>query len=326
MLIIKSPTNDPYFNIASEEYILENFSDDVFLLYINSPSIIVGRYQNTISQLNPEYIKQHDIKVVRRLTGGGAVFHDQGNLNFSFICQKSSDDDHSFERYTEPIINYLHTLGIKAQLKGRNDLVIDGKKFSGNARLTTPTKILQHGTLLFSSQMSDLTQALKSDPLKFKDKSVKSIQSRVTNISDHLPKPLSVQEFESKLVEYITSSYPQTQPYNFEDRDIEWIDFNSSHKYSTWEWNFGFSPKYNYDKTVKTKGGILEVRLMVEEGIIWKMELNGDFFTRQPIEPLLNAFWHCRHHPQDVHQILVEFKVEDYLINITGDDLFCALF
>ncbi len=326
MLIIKSPTNDPYFNIAAEEYILEDFTQDVFLLYINSPSIIVGRYQNTISQLNPEYIRQNDIKVVRRLTGGGAVFHDQGNLNFSFICHKSSDDDHSFERYTEPIINYLHTLGIKAELKGRNDLIIDGKKFSGNARLTTATKILQHGTLLFSASMSDLTQALKSDPLKFKDKSVKSIQSRVTNISEHLPESLSVQEFEIKLVEYIISSYPEAQPYSLNSIDIGRINYKSNDKYSTWNWNFGNSPKYDYDKTVRTKGGILEVRLIVSDGIIKQMVLNGDFFTRQPIEPLLIAFRNCRHHPHDVHDILAKFKVEDYLINVTGDDLFCALF
>jgi len=326
MLIIKSPTNDPYFNIASEEYILENFSEDVFMLYINSPSIIVGKFQNTLAQLNIDYINQHQIKVVRRLTGGGAVFHDLGNINFSFLCHKDENDEAGFEKYTEPIVKYLQKLGVDAQLKGRNDLVIGDKKISGNAKLTTSKKVLQHGTLLYSSKMSELSQALKSDPLKFKDKAVKSIRSRVTNISDHLSNPLSCIEFEEGLIKYITFSNLTTTGYTFTDADIQNIKKLADDKYSTWDWNFGASPEYNFDKTLKTKGGIIEVRLIVQNGIITEFKLNGDFFTKFPVERLIFAFKGCRHELQAVKEVINNIKVEAYLVNISGDDLLEAFF
>jgi lipoate---protein ligase len=326
MLIIKSPTNDPYFNIASEEYILDHFQEDVFLLYINNPSIIVGKYQNTIAQLNVDYIDKNKIKVVRRLTGGGAVFHDLGNINFAFLCQKDDADEAGFERYTEPIIKYLNLLGVEAELKGRNDLVIGDKKFSGNARLTTSNKVLQHGTLLYSAKMNDLSQALKSDPLKFKDKAVKSIRSRVTNISDHLNDPLSCQEFENGLINFITSSYQKSKLYIYNDSDTANISRLVDSKYSTWDWNFGSSPEYNFDKAIKTKGGILEIRLIVQKGIIQDIKLNGDFFTRFPVERLISAFKGCRHDVDAVKEVISCFKVEDYLVNINGDDLLEAFF
>ncbi|MDP8211634.1 MAG: lipoate--protein ligase [Candidatus Stygibacter australis] len=326
MLIIKSPTNDPYFNIASEEYILNNFTEDVFMLYINSPSIIVGKFQNTLAQLNIDYIEQNQIKVVRRLTGGGAVFHDLGNINFSFLCQKDENNEAGFEKYTEPIVKYLNSLGVNAELKGRNDLVIDDKKFSGNARLNTTNKVLQHGTLLFSAKMSDLSQALKSDPLKFKDKAVKSIRSRVTNISDHLATPLSGKEFEEGLIKFITSSYPTTESCPFTDTDIRQIQKLADSKYSTWDWNFGTSPAYNFEKTIKTKGGLVEIRLNVQNGIIKEFRLNGDFFTKLPVERLIFAFDGCRHELQAVKDIISKIKVESYLVNIIGDDLLKAFF
>lgn len=326
MLIIKSPTNDPYFNIASEEYILNNFTEDVFMLYINSPSIIVGKFQNTLAQLNIDYITQNQIKVVRRLTGGGAVFHDLGNINFSFLCHKVENDEAGFEKYTEPIVKYLQSLGVNAELKGRNDLVIDDKKFSGNAKLTTTNKVLQHGTLLYSAKMSDLSQALKSDPLKFQDKAVKSVRSRVTNISEHLSNPISGKEFESGLIKYITSTYPTTEGYSFTDADIRQIQNLADSRYSTWDWNFGTSPEYNFDKTIKTKGGLLEVRLNVQNGIIKEFRLNGDFFTKFPVERLIIAISGCRHEVQAVKDTISKIKVESYLVNINGDDLLEAFF
>ncbi|MDP8220589.1 MAG: lipoate--protein ligase [Candidatus Stygibacter frigidus] len=326
MLIIKSPTNDPYFNIASEEYILDNFTDDVFMLYINSPSIIVGKFQNTLAQLNIDYITENNIKVVRRLTGGGAVFHDLGNINFSFLCHKDENEEAGFEKYTEPIVKYLQNQGVNARLKGRNDLVIGDKKISGNAKLTTSKKVLQHGTLLYSAKMSDLSQALKSDPLKYKDKAVKSIRSRVTNISDHIFNPPSGKEFEDGLIKYITFSNLTTTGYTFSDADMKNIQKLADNKYSTWDWNFGASPEYNFDKTIKTKGGIIEVRLIVQNGIITEFKLNGDFFTKFPVERLLHAFKGCKHELLAVKDIISKINVESYLVNITGDDLLNAFF
>lgn len=326
MFIIKSPETDPYFNIASEEYILENFTEDVFLLYINEPSIIVGKYQNTISQLNMDYVQQNKIKVVRRLTGGGAVFHDLGNLNFSFICQRQETEERTFHRYTMPIIHYLNTLGVNASLEGRNDLLIDGKKFSGNARLVTKEKVLQHGTLLYQARISDLQKALKVNPLKFKDKAVKSVQSRVTNISEHLAEPLSVSEFEKGLVTFITSHYPDSESYKLTKNDIAAISQKVIKKYGIWDWNFGKSPQYNYSRTFRTKGGTIEIDLQVEKGIIRHCEIYGDFFALGDIGILESALVNCPHDPDKVRSAFANITVEEILLNIDLDDLMQGLF
>ena len=194
MLLIYNEKTNPYFNLAMEEYFLKNTNEDLFLLWRNESAIVVGKNQNTLSEINYEYIKEHDIKVVRRQSGGGAVFHDLGNLCFTFIaCNNNSFSD--FKRFTMPIVEALKGLGINAEFSGRNDLLIDGQKFSGNAQYNYQNKVMHHGTLLFSSEINDVSAALKVKPIKFEGKSVKSVKSRVTNISEHLKQPMTVLEF-----------------------------------------------------------------------------------------------------------------------------------
>jgi lipoate-protein ligase A len=204
MHIIKRHNTDPYFNLATEEFVLKNWDEDSFMLWRNAPSIIVGKHQNTLAEINVEYVKHNNIPVVRRLSGGGAVFHDLGNLNFTFIQNGKAERLIDFRKYTEPILEVLEKMGVAAKFEGRNDLTIGGRKFSGNAEHIWKTKILHHGTLLFSSHMSDLTQALNVDPLKFQDKAVKSVHSRVTNISEHLSEPMDVMYFASMIEGHIS--------------------------------------------------------------------------------------------------------------------------
>ena len=199
MLCIKSTTQNPAFNLATEEYLLRNKDEECFYLYINGPSIIVGKHQNTLAEINIDYVKAQNIDVIRRLSGGGAVFHDPGNLNFTFIKKGEKDQLVDFRKYTKPILDVLQSLGVKARFEGRNDLTIEGKKFSGNAEHVYKNKILHHGTLLFSSKLPDLSQALKVNPLKYKDKAVKSVRSRVTNISEHLKESITLEEFENQI-------------------------------------------------------------------------------------------------------------------------------
>ncbi|PKP15313.1 MAG: lipoate--protein ligase, partial [Bacteroidetes bacterium HGW-Bacteroidetes-22] len=201
MLCIKDSNTDPYFNLAADEYVMKNFKEDCFMLWRNEPSIIVGKHQNTLAEINVDYVKENSIKVVRRITGGGAVFHDLGNLNFTFIRNSEEGAQVDFRKFTQPIIDVLQKIGINAVFEGRNDLTIDGKKFSGNAEHVWKKRTLHHGTLLFSAVITDLSAALKVNPLKFNDKAVKSVRSRVTNISEHLKEKMDVLEFRDRIME-----------------------------------------------------------------------------------------------------------------------------
>ena len=321
MRLIFNKSNHAPVNLATEEFLLKHFHDDIIYLYINSPCIIVGRKQNTLSQVNYEYITKNDIPVVRRLSGGGAVFHDMGNLNFCFIVRNIKNKEHDFIKYTMPIINFLQSLSVNAVLEGRNDLTINGKKFSGNAKYFSHKNMLQHGTILFSSSLGELSKALKVDPSKFNDKAVKSIQARVTNIYEHLPTKMNISEFTDRLIKFINADY-----YELNSDDIQCIDILVKQKYDTWDWNYGTSPKYNYTKTIRTTGGTLQVEMMVNQGKICNLKFYGDFFSKQDIDIFEKYFENYPHSVEKINNLLTDFPASDFFININNDYIINVLF
>lgn len=325
MLSIFSPSNYAPFNIALEEYILNNFEEDCFLLYINDPCIIIGRFQNTLAEINYQWVQEHEIPVVRRLTGGGTVFHDQGNLNFSFLMN-NEEESAGFTKYTAPILEVLHDLGVPARLEGRNDLTINGLKFSGNAKLVQNGKTFQHGTILFSSHVESLTRALKVNPLKFTDKAVKSVRARVTNVVDHLPKPMALEDF-IPLVRYkIHSLYPEVRDYYLTIEDREAVQTLVDNKYDTWEWNFGKSPEYNLVNSLRSPSGTIELYLDVSNGIISSLKIYGDFFSNRDIKELEACFSGVSHTKEDVRKVLLDNDYRSYLGDIGLNDLINAMF
>jgi len=326
MLCIHHHSTDPYFNIATDEYILRCIEEDCFMLWQNDNAIIVGKHQNTLAEINYEYVKQNNIHVVRRLSGGGAVYHDLGNINFSFTQTVKEGYLIDFQKYTKPIIEVLQSLGINASFEGRNDIAIDGKKVSGNAEHTYRNKVLHHGTLLFSSNMNMVAEALKVNPLKYKDKAIKSIPKRVTNISSHLLAPLSIEEFTSKIMHHIISTYPDARLYEFTSRDLQEIARIRDEKYATQEWNYGYSPNYNFNKIIKTEGGTIEMNLDVEEGIIKKIKIFGDFFNKKDISEVEAALIGVAHYEPSIRQVLSRFVIDDYFHKMTADDLVEAMF
>lgn len=326
MLCIIRHETDPYFNIAAEEYVLKHFRRDCFMLWRNEPCIIVGKHQNTLAEINLDYVKEKQIKVVRRLSGGGAVFHDLGNLNFTFVANEEPGSNLvDFHKFTKPILDVLKKLDINAEFAGRNDLVIDGRKFSGNAEHVFGHRVLHHGTLLFSAVMSDLTNALNVDPSKFTDKAVKSVRSRVTNISEHLKQELTVIEFRDLIMKHIIETTPDSEVYSFTDEDIEAISKLRDEKYATNDWNYGFSPEYTFTKKVKTTGGHIEVALVVENGIIKYARFYGDYFHIHDPSDIETALIGARHNEEAMRSRFAEFPLGKYFLNVTEDELISTL-
>jgi lipoate-protein ligase A len=326
MLCIIRHETDPYFNLAAEEYVMENFDRDCFMLWRNAPTIIVGRHQNTLAEINVDYVRQNNLPVVRRMSGGGAVFHDLGNLNFTFVTAIDAyRNDVDFRRFTEPILDALRRLGVNARFEGRNDLTIDGRKFSGNAEYIRRGRILHHGTLLFSARMTDVAAALRPDPAKFDDKAVKSVRSRVTNISEHLPQPMSVLEFRDYLMGHVVATTPGATAYTFSLADVAAIERLRDEKYATWEWNYGHSPRYNFSKRARTPGGTVEAALEVDGGIIRAARFYGDFFTRRDPTAIETALAGAPHRADELRRRLAAAPVAETFVNVSAEELLGVL-
>lgn len=325
MRYIDNTSTEPYFNLALEEYLLRECDGEYFVLWSNQPCIVVGINQNTLSEINESYVKENQIKVVRRQSGGGAVFHDLGNLNFTFIVEDNDKKFNDFQIFVEPIIAVLDEIGVKAEFSGRNDLLIDGKKFSGNAQAKYKNRVMHHGTLLFSSDIVNLSDALIAKPIKFSDRAVKSVISRITNISEHLEMPLTVVEFKNLIFEYITRQQKNKTISPLTTQEIERVKEMVDKKYSTWDWNFGKSPKYNYSNAKKFPCGSIEVSIDVKNGIMEDVKIFGDFFGVESVSNIELALKGEKHHEKDIEKLVQNIELNKYFGNITKEE-FISLF
>lgn len=323
MYCILNTSTDPYFNLAAEEYLLKNFREEIFMLWRNDRAIIIGKYQNTAAEINADYVKENGIRVVRRQTGGGAVFHDLGNVNYTFIADKDSGD---FRTFSEPVLQVLNELGVPARFEGRNDLTINGQKFSGNAQCVYRDRILHHGTLLFSSVMNDLAAALKVNPLKFKDKAVKSVRKRVTNIREHLPMQMDVSDFINIVMKHVSTRTENAKPYAFTDEDLRAIRQLKEEKYDTWEWNYGASPKFEHTKMIRTAGGNVEITLSVNKGEIENLRIYGDFFSKKELDEFEKMFIGQAYDESTIALLLSRIPLDEYLCQVTAADIIELLF
>jgi lipoate-protein ligase A len=329
MKFIENTSIDPHYNLAFEEYIFKylNEDEDFVLLWRNGPSIIVGKNQNTVEEINMEFVKENNINVVRRVTGGGAVYHDLGNLNFSFIAKADSNEKIDFKTYNVPIIKALEKLGVKCELSGRNDLVIDGKKFSGIAQSITKGKVLNHGTLLFDSKLETLSKALNVKRDKIESKGIKSVESRVTNIKSYVKEDADVLEFKNLLLTNIFEYFNEPiETFELSQEDRENIQKMVDERYGTWEWNYGRSPKFNYKVYKRFAGGCVEARLQVENGLIDNCKIYGDFFAKGDISVLEDRLKGIKYDFDEVSKSLSDFSVEDYLGRITKEEFLECLF
>ncbi|HWL26017.1 MAG TPA: lipoate--protein ligase [Ureibacillus sp.] len=314
---------DPRVNLAIEEYILRNLDvekDSYLLFYINQPSIIIGRNQNTIEEINTDYVEDNGVIVVRRLSGGGAVYHDLGNLNFSFITKDDGESFHNYKKFTQPVVDALAKLGVQAELSGRNDILAEGRKVSGNAQYSTKGRMFSHGTLMFDLNIDAVVDALKVKQDKIESKGIKSVRSRVTNIKPFLKEDITIEQFKLEILKSIFGSEEEINYYELTDEDWEKINEISRTRYQTWEWNYGKSPRFNIQKTERFPSGGIDIRLEVNKGIIEEIKIYGDFFgvgEVSEIEELLTGVQYSR---EAISEKLGDINIAHYFGGITKED------
>lgn len=327
MYYIRSNSTDPYYNLALEQYVFDNMDrrHGYFMLWQNHNAVIVGKYQNTVEEINQTFVREQEISVVRRLSGGGAVYHDLGNLNFTFITDQQQED-FDFASFCRPVAKVLASLGAPVEISGRNDITIHGKKFSGNSQYTKSGRIMHHGTLMFDSDLSILSQALRVSEDKIVSKGIQSVRSRVDNIRPHITQELSTIKFWEVLEDNMLKEYQMEQRYITPQEEAA-VQQLSDRVYRTWEWNYGTSPAYAIKKQRRIDGcGKIEVHMDVgKQGVIENIAFYGDFFAKVSPQELSEKLKGCRLEEKSLGAVLNTISVENYFNNMKDDDFIALL-
>jgi lipoate-protein ligase A len=296
MFVISTETHDPFFNLAVEDYLLHNRNDDFLILYVNDPCVIIGKHQVVQREVDVKFIEEMRIPVIRRISGGGTVYHDRGNLNFAFIKQSLEGKQIDFRFYTLPVIEFLASLGIDALFEGKNDLRIDGLKISGNAEHIYKERVLHHGTLLFDASLDDLGKSLKAESDSYSTHGVKSNRTSVTNLKMRLQEIETTDAFRDSMLNFFMHKKSGIQKYTISELEKSEIENLAENKYRTWEWNYGYGPKYSFRNWFESNGRSYLVRLMVKDGIIWECEIECNDELKLAAKKLIG----CRHMYQDL--------------------------
>jgi lipoate-protein ligase A len=329
MIYIETHSLDPTWNLAFEEYCLKELVqfERIMLLWQNDNAIIIGRYQNAENEVNLAAARKMGTQIVRRPSGGGAVYHDLGNLNYTFIYPIEGLNRLDFSVYAEPMVTALNRIGVPAEIKGRNDLLLDGKKISGTAQRIYKGRLMHHGTLLYDSDLDALESVLQVDTAKVASKGVASIRSRVINIKDHLPDGRfeDVHAFWQALLAAFSEQEPIT-PFELTPDMLAGVEALQKEKYQSWDWNFGRAPAFEYKNSRRFPGGKLEIQVDVKKGLIQACKISGDFMGLTELDPLEAKLEGLRYNPEDVRTALDGLNLSLYLGGITAEEFIQCLF
>lgn len=326
MRYLQSPSTDPYFNLALEQHLFDTVgqTEAIFMFWQNDNTIVVGRHQNTVAEVNADFVRERNVKVVRRLSGGGAVYHDLGNLNFTFIAGGEEGMALDLRLFCRPVAQALGELGVAAEISGRNDMTINGQKFSGNAQYKKQGRVMHHGTILFDSDLGLVGQALTVAPDKLASKGVKSVRARVTNVRPHLPKDTTLEEFKAALLRSLfgTENPPR---YDMTAEDLAAVETLRRGRYATWDWNYAASPGYDLHKERRIEGvGRLELYLRVEGGCLAGLKVFGDFFGEGETDEFSAALRGCPLEEGALRKALLRVDMERCFHHLTAEE-FCRI-
>lgn len=322
MKYIESYLLDPYYNLALEEFVFEHMdkNEEYFMLWQNHKTIVLGKFQNAMEEINQKYVEKHGIRIARRLSGGGAVYHDKGNLNFTFIVNSNEAQDFNFNIFVKPIIKALKKIGIKAEYSGRNDVLIDGQKISGNSQYMKNGRLLHHGCIMLDTDVSEVANALKVNDAKFVSKSKKSVRGRVTTINEKATEPVSMDTFKELIKQSVFENNPIDEyRLTFEQEEI--VYKLRDEKYATWEWNIGHFKSYEMKKQRKFNSGLVTAYLQVENGVINDIRIFGDFFGNGDISQLENQLKGVKL-SSELKYKLNTIDLNNYMKGITAENLY----
>ncbi len=320
MVYIESKSTNPAFNLALEQFVFDEMdpSNSYFMLWQNANTIVVGKYQNTLQEINREYVEENKIQVVRRLSGGGAVYHDLGNLNFTFVTNAQSGKGMDFSRFCQPVVQALRAFAVPAEMNGRNDMTIEGRKFSGNAQYIKNGRVMHHGTILYNSDLGKIGNALQVKPEKMRSKGVASVKSRVTNINEYMNPPVPLNVFKTKLVQEMFRT-GDLQEYTLTPQQLLRVEELQKSRYDTWEWNYGASPGYEIEKSGLIEGcGCIEVQLQTAKEKIQAIQITGDFFTVGDLEVFQKQLVGQHLNREELLPVLTKLQPEQVIRNLSA--------
>ena len=298
MFCINLDTADPFFNLAIEELLLKNSKEEYLILSVNNVAVIIGKHQTGNMEINTEFVNKNKIPVIRRISGGGAVFHDRGNLNFSFIRQSESGKQIDFRKYTQPVIDFLQSMGVAAKFEGKNDLKVDGLKISGNAEHIHGKRVLHHGTLLFSTSLEMLRNSLRKNTSCYTSRAVVSNPSSVINLNEKINCLQDINEFRSEMMNYFLKNFSDNFPYDLTQTEIRQAESLADSKYKTWEWNWAYGPEYTFNNSFEMSKAHHSCSLFIKDGIIRECIIEGSDQMKKASKKLIG----CRHMVSDLSE------------------------
>jgi lipoate-protein ligase A len=313
MLIFFRPFTDPYFNIAAEEYFVKHATEDICMIWINEQSVIIGKHQNAFAEINYPFIHKNKIPVIRRISGGGAVYHDTGNVNFTFIKKTDKANQVDFGKFTSIIVKFIQSFGLEVNVSKRNSLFIGNLKFSGHAEHIFHDRVLHHGTILYNTDLQLLQLSLNPEK-EYQGKAMQSVRNEVTNIAPLLSQSIEIHQFVDKLVAWLKEYYAGSSAYEIQHDELEAIEYLSESKYKTWQWNFGYSPKYDFKVNIPLKAGSVPIVITVENGRFANIDILKEVVDRE--RPLvLNSMIGLLHKEEEIKLFI---EKNNYLLELAG--------